>query len=193
MTRIVKSLSLLSALALWQGCSSSSDNTDASDDVATGTDTASDGPAVGLSRGTNFYKVTAVTVTSDACDIGASDFINADPLPVTYVDATQTLSVGNQVGSPVMPSLGSGVIGVMGTLMRENQVAEAAPSTCVWHQKDVSLFNLTGVDIFTLDVIETQSMFTAGCDPIPPGGTCMSAYKLTLTKTAAPADGGTGG
>jgi hypothetical protein len=190
MTRIVKSLCLLSAVALWQGCSSSSDNSDASTDTSI-TDTAgSDGPVVGLSRGMNYYKVTAVVVTSDVCDIGAADFVDA-VLPVSFVESTQILSVGNPQGVPLQPSLGSGVIGSSGTLMRDNQVAEAAPSTCAWNQKDVSLFNLTGNDVFTLDVTETQSAFTAAC--AAPAPTCMSSYKLTLTKTTAPADAGTGG
>ena len=193
MTRIVKSLCLLSAVALWQGCSSSSDNSDASTDTSSNFDTGSDGPIVGLTRGMSYFKVTAVSGITDGCDIGATDFINADPLPVNYVEATQILSVGNQVGSPVMPSLGSGVIGTTGTLTRENQVADVPPSTCVWHQKDVSLFTLTGIDVFTLEVTETQSAFTASCNATFTGGTCTSLFKLTLAKTTAPADAGTGG
>jgi hypothetical protein len=187
MTRFVKSLCVLSAVALWQGCSSSSDNGDA----ATEMDAASDGPNVGLTRGMSSFLITAVSGVTDGCDIGAADYATMHiVLPVNYVNDTQVLSVGNQVGAPVMPSLGSGVIGVSGTLMRENNVTDG---TCTWHQKNVSLFNLTGVDVFTLDVTETQSMFTASCNPIPTGGTCTSLYKLTLTKTTAPADGGTGG
>ncbi|HET6149581.1 MAG TPA: hypothetical protein VFH68_18735 [Polyangia bacterium] len=181
MTRFFKSLCLLSALALWQGCSSTSDNGDA----ASG-DAAAD-IGVGLSRGMNYYKITAVTVTSDVCDIGAADFLN-EVLPVNFVLATQILSVGNSVGDPVMPSLGSGVIGTMGTLMRENNASNG--TACVWHQKDVSIFNLTGADVFTLDVTETQSQFTSACDPTPPGGTCTSVYKLTLSITTPPADAG---
>lgn len=189
MTRIMKSLCLLSAVALWQGCSSSSDNTDASTDTSITFDTAPDGPVLGLSRGMSYFKITAVTVTNDVCDIGAADYPAMNiVLPVNYVEASQMLSVGNQVGAPVMASLGTGVIGVTGTLTRENDAAEG---TCAWHQKDVSLFNLTGVDVFTLDVTETQSAFTAAC--AAPAPTCMSVFKLTLTKTTAPADAGTGG
>jgi len=186
MTRIAKGLCFLSALALWPACSSTSDNGDAA-----AVDAAPDGPVLGLTRGMSFFKVTAVAVTNDGCLIMPNSLVTstvASPLPVNYVESTQMLSVGTQQGAPIMASLGTGLIGVTGTLTRENDVTDGG---CVWHQKDVSMFNLTGVDVFTLDVTETQSMFTAACAPdIPTGGTCTSVFKLTLSKTTAPADGG---
>jgi hypothetical protein len=194
-TRIVKSLCLLSAVALWPGCSSSSDTSDAAtdNDAATNADTASDGPPVGLSRGINYYKVTAVTstVATDGCELNPNTFLN-ETLPANFVESTAIFSIGNPQGSPVMPSLGSGrLAGNNGTLNRENDTTDGMG--CSWHQKDVSLFELTGIDVFTLDVTETQSAFN-GCPTFnPPGGTCTSLYKLTLAKTTAPADAGTGG
>jgi len=195
MTRFAKGLSLLSALALWQGCSSSSDTTDGStDDASTISDAASDGPVLGLTRGMSYFKITTVTGITDGCEIVPADFVNAGALPVNYVNATQTLSVGNPQGAPVMASLGSGVIGVTGTLNRENDVTDTTVANCVWHQKDVSLFTLTGVDVFTLDVTETQSAFTAACAPILPAmNPCTTTYKATFVKTTAPADAGAGG
>ena len=187
MIKMTKILSLLAAVALWQGCSSTSDSSDASvDDAAV--DVAVDAPTVFLSRGTNYYKITAVANVSDACDIGATDFVNA-VIPVTFTEAGAVLSVGNMVGVPLQPSLGTGnQIGVTGTLNRENDVTDG---NCTWHQKDVSAFTLTGGDIFTLSVTENQSAFTAQC--APPNTPCMTTYTATFAKTTAPADGGTGG
>lgn len=186
MTRIGKTLCLVASVALWQGCSSTSDNGDGSVDG----DIQTDAPTVFLSRGSNYYKVTASTTGSDVCGIMPAAFVN-EVLPVTFVEATQTLSVGNPQGVPLQPSLGTGGnVGLTGTLTRENDTADDAG--CSWHQKDVSLFTLTGGDVFTLDVTETESAFTPGCGAdIPTGGTCMSTYRLTLAKTTAPVDGGT--
>ena len=101
---------------------------------------------------------------------------------MNYDATTQTLSVGNPVGVPVQSSFGSGgPIGVTGTLNRANDVTDG---TCTWHQTDVSLFNLTGGDIFTLDVTENQSAFTAQCTP--PNTPCTTTYKATFAKTTAP-------
>ena len=190
MTRLGKTLSLVASLALWQGCSSTSDSTDGSNDAEIVTDApAGDASNIFLSRGSNFYKVTAAAAVSDGCGILPALFLN-EVLPATYVDLTQVLSVGNQVGVPLLPSLGSGVVGVSGTLTRENDTAD--DGGCSWHQKDVSTFTLTGGDVFTLDVTENESAFTPGCGvDIPPTGMCVSTYKLTLSNTTAPVDGGT--
>lgn len=188
MTRIAKTLCLLAATGLWQGCSSSGDSADGSkSDTGTGGDTSS----VFLSRGMNSYKITAVTAVTDGCDVGASTFVDV-VLPVNFVEATRTLSVGNQQGVPLQASLGSGVISTTttGTLDRANDTTDG---TCTWHTVTTSEFTLTGVDVFTLEVTEMQSAFTTACDPIPAGGMCTSTYTLTFAKVAAAADGGTGG
>jgi hypothetical protein len=198
MTRFGKALCLLSSVALWQGCSSSSDSDASADGSVIDTGSVSDAPSDAfqgfLSRGSNFYKVTGVVVApgEDGCGTMASTLADMGGFvfPVTYVEVGQVLSVGRPVGSPPQPSLGTGApIGVTGTLNRANDVTDGA---CSWHQTDVSIFTLTGGDIFTLDVTENQSAFTAGCGtPVPPA--CMSTFTLALAKTTPPADAGTGG
>ena len=190
MNRIGKTLCLVASVALWQGCSSSSDSSDGSADSGIQTDApGGDASTIFLSRGSNFYKITAGVAVNDGCGLIPADFVN-DVIPANFVEATQVLSVGTPQGVPLMPSLGSGVVGVTGTLTRENDTADV--SGCSWHQKDVSAFTLTGGDVFTLDVTETESLFTSGCGTdIPNGGTCTSTYKLTLEKTTAPVDAGT--
>ena len=78
MTRIAKGLCLLSALALWQGCSSTSDNNDASDsDGAANPDSGPDGSVLGLTRGMSYFKITAVSGISDECGINPADFVRS--------------------------------------------------------------------------------------------------------------------
>ena len=126
MTRIGKTLCLVASVALWQGCSSTSDNGDGSVDG----DIQTDAPTVFLSRGSNYYKVTASTTGSDVCGIMPAAFVN-EVLPVTFVEATQTLSVGNPQGVPLQPSLGTGGnVGLTGTLTRENDTADDAAAGC---------------------------------------------------------------
>ena len=192
MTKIVKSLCLLSALAFWPGCSSSSDTSDAATDNDAATDTVSDGPTqFGLSPGMNYYKITAVSGVTDGCGILPNTFLN-ETLPASYVQSSGTFSIGNPRGAPAMPALGTGTLsGNTGTLTRENDATDG--TGCAWHQKDVSMFELTDHDVFTLNVTETESAFTGCGTNTPAGGTCMSLFKLTLSKTTPPADGGTGG
>jgi len=188
MSKLGKILCLLTSVALWQGCSSTGDNGDASTSDAS-TDTGSDAPNLFLSQGMNNYKITDVTVTSDLCQIDPASIKNMT-LPVNYIPPpTQTLSVGTLVGSPLQPSLGSGVIGVTGTLNRDNMVTDS--TGCTWHQINVSTFNLIGVVVFKPDVTETENQFTAACGTsAPTGGSCMSVYKFTFSMPTPIADGG---
>ena len=147
-----------------------------------------DGPQLwGLSRGMNNYVVTAISDLHDGCMIGPQGAVNATPLPATYDETTRVFTLGSTVGSPQMPSLGSGTVGTsvanMATLMRENDVMD--PSGCTWRQKDVSNMQLFDHDKFTLAVREDQSMFTntAKCNPPPPSsGSCTSTWTWTLQK-----------
>lgn len=190
MTRFSKTLCLLAAVGLWQGCSSSSDDADGGKDGST-SDVANNPDTSGLflSRGAQTYEVTAVSAVTDDCDIGASGLVGMT-FPTNYVDATQMFSVGNQLGSPAMASFGTGQIGVTGTLTRENDATDG--SGCSWHQKDVSEFTLTGGDVFTLEVTETQTMFNGCGTSTPTGGMCTTTFTATFSKVAA-TDGGTGG
>src|SRR5438045_348088 len=141
MSKLGKIFCLMASVALWQGCSSTSDNGDAAI-----SDAGSDTSSVFLSRGANNYKVTMVSVTSDGCMLNVPDLLNTT-LPVNFVESTQMLSVGKQVGSPLQASLGTGVVGTTGTLTRENDVVDTVATTCSWHQMDVSQFDLTGGDV----------------------------------------------
>lgn len=144
-----------------------------------------DGPKLwGLSRGTNGFKITAVSGVTDGCMKGVSDLatLNTVPFPVTYTEATTIVSIGDLKGTPAQPSLGSGpVAGGMATLVRDNRTGDAT-AACVWSQKDTGQFTLIGDDMFTLTVTETQSMFTAGCTDVPAGGTCTSTWTWTMAK-----------
>jgi hypothetical protein len=171
MPKLGKLFCLLATVALWQGCSSTSDNGDA----ATTSDTAADVPSVFLSRGMNNYVVTQVSGVTDGCAINPNGIKNMTLL-VNFVESTRMLSVGTLVGTPLQAALGTGVVaGTTGTLNRENDVTDGA---CVWHQKNVSNFTLTGGDVFTLEVTETQSAFTAPCAAANP--TCTSLYTFTF-------------
>jgi len=187
MKKIAKTLCLLAVAGLWQGCSSSSDDGDGGKKDGAADGGAGDTSGVFLSRGMNFYKITAVTGVTDNCEVEASTFVD-QVLPVNYDNATQTLGVGNPKGAPAAPSLGSGTIGVTGTLTRDNTTSDG---TCTWHAVVTSDFTLTGGDIFTLDVSEMQSMFTAGCPAaLITAGMCTTTYTATFEKTTPPADGG---
>jgi hypothetical protein len=174
---------------LFGACSSNSacGDADCTDGSISNPDTGSGSDSgVFLSRGMNTYTVTGVSVGTDGCMIDPNSFVNA-MVPVNFDLATQTLTVGNQQGLPVMASLGSGVVGTTGTLTRDNKVTDSMTSTCVWHQTDMSTFTLVGGDIFTLDVTEVEDMFTAACGtttpPITPsGGMCTTTYTMTLAK-----------
>jgi hypothetical protein len=185
MPKLGKIFCLMAAVALWQGCSSTSDNGDAALSDAS---TAGDVPSVFLSRGMNNYVVTQVSGVTDGCMIHPNSLKNMTLL-VNFVESTQTLSVGTPVGSPLVASLGTGVVGTTGTLNRVNDVTDGA---CTWHQTNVSVFTLTGGDVFTLDVTENQSNFGAQC--APPNTTCTSTYTFTFANpTPVSTDGGTGG
>ena len=157
------------------GCASPSD--------AARPDTASDGATLwGLSRGTNNYNITAVANVADGCDLGVAAAVGSAPLPVTYNDVTNVISIGKTVGSPAGPSLGSGMVGAnMAVLTREYAGGDVAG--CTWHQKDTSTLVLFDNDKFTLMVKEDESAFVSCTNPPPPaGGTCTSTWTWTLAK-----------
>jgi hypothetical protein len=94
-------------------------------------------------------------------------------------------SLGKDFGTPAMPAFGSGKVDAnKATLTRDNQAGVPAPG-CYWHQKDVSAMSLFDHDKFTVDVVEDEDMFSAGCtgaDAPPAGGSCKTTFQLTLEK-----------
>jgi hypothetical protein len=182
----IKMLALLAASVTAAGCGSD-DNTcgDAAcpDGAVTQADAGTDGPMLwALSRGTNNYTITKVVTSAatDGCGLGPQALMSMTR-PVTFDEATSTISIGAQQGTPAMPSFGSGKVGAnMATLMRENTGGD---SMCNWHQKDVSMLVLFANDKFTLDVTETETMFQGCTNPPPPtGGMCTSTFQLTFEK-----------
>jgi hypothetical protein len=181
-------LALLASSALL-GCGSSDNTcTDAGcpDGGGSSADTgpsAPDGPMLwGLSRDMNNYKVTNVTVMNDGCMLMPAALMGM-AIPANYSATTNTFSLGKDFGTPAMPAFGSGTVGAnMATLTRDNQAGD--PTKCYWHQKDVSMMKLFDHDKFTLDVTETEDMFSAagctGMDAPPAGGMCTSTFQLTL-------------
>jgi hypothetical protein len=151
--------------------------------VTSGADAGSDGPALwGLSRGTNSYTITKVTIGNDGCMLGP-DALMGMTRPVTYDEATNTISVGDQKGAPPAPSLGSGHVGAnVATLSRDNNAGDAMG--CYWHQTDAGSLMLFDNDKFTLDVTETDNMYSAACMAAdkPGGESCTSTFQLTFVK-----------
>jgi hypothetical protein len=131
----------------------------------------------GLSPGARRFRVTAVDVKVDGCKLEPA-LLQGLTLPVTYDDATWTLSIGNPQGSPVMPALGSGKVSAnMATLVRDNLDIAGA---CSYHRRDLSRVILFDHDKFTLDVTEDQSMFGSACTPVPMGGKCTSSWRWRM-------------
>src|SRR3954469_1586540 len=104
-------LALATAAVAASGCGS--DDTTCGDagcpDADVGDAAASTGDAGmlwGLSRGTNSFKITAVSGATDGCMIGVTDLatLNAKPFPVTYDETTMTVSIGMLTGTPAMAS-----------------------------------------------------------------------------------------
>jgi hypothetical protein len=168
---------------LFGACSSNSacGDADCTDGGITGTDSGSDASGLFLSRGMNNYTVTGVANGNDGCMLQPDMLLNST-FPVNFVEATQTLSVGNDKGAPAMPSFGSGVVGTTGTLTRDNMVTDDTMTGCSWHQTDTSVFMLVGGDIFTLDVTEVEDMFNGCGTTAPTGGMCTSTFTITLAK-----------
>jgi len=187
--KLIKMLVLVAAGATFAGCGSSDNTcTDAGcPDGAVIGNLDGGGPDVmywALSRGTNNYNITKVVTTSDGCMLGQAALMGMNR-PVTYDEATTTISVGASQGTnPAQPSFGSGKIaGNMATLVRDNTGGD---STCNWKQVDNNVLTLFANDKFTVDVTETDSMFSAGCTgmnpPPPASGMCTSTYQLTFEK-----------
>jgi hypothetical protein len=176
----------LAAAAAVAGCGSSESSCpdggclDAA--VVSGADAGGDGPALwGLSRGTNNFTITNVAVTNDGCMLSPGELMGM-ARPVTYDEATNTISVGDAKGTPPAPSLGSGTVGAnMATLTRMNM---AGDSMCSWNQTDTGTLTLIGNDEFTLSVTETDSMYAATCTAADKAGgdPCTSTFTLTMKK-----------
>jgi hypothetical protein len=194
--RIIKSLAFLAAGGLAAvGCGSDTTTTCPDGGCpadATAMTSGSDGPALFfLSRGMLDYKVTKIEAVTDdpkmgGCDKGPDAVVNSTlPVNSTYNDATGvfTMEVGKKVGTPPMPSIGTGTIkNNAGTLMRENDSGDGAG--CTWHEKVSGLVNVFAGDKFTIAVTDDMSNFDKACKAadVPMGGKCTSKWTWTLEK-----------
>jgi hypothetical protein len=135
----------------------------------------------GLSRGTYMFTVTSIANVSDGCMTMPSALVGMQR-PVTYDETTMIVSVGNALGTPPTPSLGTGKVGAnVAMLVRDNIVGDAM-AACTWHTKGNNKLTMIGHDKFTVDVMEEQDMFSMACMPIPTGGKCSGSYQFTFEK-----------
>jgi hypothetical protein len=151
------------------GCSSSSNDADAS------TDGATDGETLfGLSTGDSCFDVETVANVTDGCNIAPGAVVGS-ALLVNYEMSTATLTVGT------MGAEGAGPIAHnTGTLTRDGDTSDSAMPTCTWHQTDTSQVTLTGTNAFTITVTEMQSNFAVAC--VPAGVNCTSTWTWTMKK-----------
>lgn len=136
---------------------------------------ASGPPLFKLSAGTYCFDIQAATLGADGCDIWIPDFVGMQ-LPVTYSTTGDigTVAVGK------MGSLGAGdVKNNKAMLTRENSPVDAKVPACMWHQTDMSTFELFADWQFTVAVTETESLFATACAP-PPTDPCTSTFTFTM-------------
>jgi hypothetical protein len=128
----------------------------------------------GLSRGVNQFSPSSIADVNDPCFAAPAAQVGM-PFDVTYLEATRTVSVGGQSGTPAVAAYGTGTVaGNAATLTRENETGDG--SGCLWHQKDTGAFTLFFHDKFSLAVTEERTMYGAGCTTPPGGGACSSSW-----------------
>lgn len=166
----------LLAAAFAVGCSSSSGGADG---AVSGTAGAGGGAGVtpfGFTEGDTCFDVVSIQNVNDVCGAQPGTIVGM-ALPVNYVAATGTLTVGTS------GSLGAGLIMFnQGTLTRANDPTDPTMTMCMWHQTDMSNVTVTADNEFDISVTEDQSMFKAACTGIPAGGMCTSTWTWHLKK-----------
>jgi hypothetical protein len=156
------------------GCGSNTTDGDASYnyDVTTG-------PTVyPMSDGTYCFDILTVSGVSDGCGL-AVDTLVGYALPGTYVASTGQFTLGTE------GSLGTGLINNnQATLLRKGDPSDGAG--CAWHQEDTTNLTMTGQNMFTVSVVETESNFLpASCAPTAASTTCTSMWTWTMGINAA--------
>jgi hypothetical protein len=145
----------------------------------------------GLTTGTCLFTVVSQSPGAvDGCDIGPEGAIGHS-YPVVYDMTAGTVTAGTD------GSLGTGSIAAnMATLMRVGNTSADTMPSCTWHQTDTSSLQMTGTNMFTISVTETESGFAAACSAPPAGGSCTSTWtwKMAIVDDATvnhpPACGG---
>jgi hypothetical protein len=137
---------------------------------------------------TGRYRVTDYNPVNDGCMIGVDRLKNStDPLDWIMVRVEGgMIKVGNDRGTPAMPSLGEGRLdSAKPVLMRANHVKNPDPSTCEYDSMvlaEVSLDDPASKTI-GLSVREQQSNRTMCTDPVGVGASCTSTWSWRLTPT----------
>ena len=166
------------------GCGSSSGNGDGGV-VGEGGLLSEGGATNNFTLTSGNYKATATTAGTDGCMIMPDQVVTMMvALPVS-VDATGLMKVGNDKGTPPMPSLGQGMIvrtSPTFTLTRVNHVKLDPPSTCEYDSDVTSTVTLDGNDTFGLGVVEKQSNRTTCMEPAGVGMDCTSTWSWRLVK-----------
>jgi hypothetical protein len=139
---------------------------------------ATTGPTIyPMSDGTWCFDITGVSAVSDGCGLDVASLVGK-ALPGTYVATSGQFTLGTE------GSLGTGLINAnQATLLRKGDPSDGAG--CSWHQEDTSNLTMTGQNMFTVQVTETENNFSAACTPIPTGGTCTSTWIWTMGIDAA--------
>lgn len=132
-----------------------------------------------LSEGTYCYDVKAISPGyADGCQLAVASLVG-QALPGTYVSATGQFTLGTE------GSLGTGLVNAnVATLQRDGTMTDSTAPTCSWHQTDTTTMTMTGQNMFTAAVVETENTFAAACNPAPTGGTCTSSWTWTLAINA---------
>ena len=162
------------------GCSSTSGGDDAAASGTAGAGGGAGGGAgatpFGFTEGDTCFDVVSITNVQDDCMAQPGTVVGMS-LPVNYVAATGTLTVGTS------GSVGAGPIAFnQGTLTRANDPTDPTMPTCMWHQTDMSNVTVTADNEFDISVTEDQSMFKPACSPIPTGGMCTSTWTWHMKK-----------
>ena len=165
------------------GCSSTT-TTDLDASAYVYPDTGTGLTLYALSEGTYCYDITGVSGVVDGCGTGAAGLVGTAALTGTYVALSGNFTLGTD------GSLGNGDISQnTGNLVRNGNTSDSSLPTCTWHQTDTTLLTMTGQNMFTVSVTETQDTFAAACaassPPPPAAGTCTSTWTWTMGIDAA--------
>jgi hypothetical protein len=167
------------------GCGGS-DNPSCGDGGCSDAATDAGGPPYWPSAGQ--YKVISYMSVSDGCGIGLDELTNSSK-PEDWISVRlegSTIKIGNDRGTPAMPSLGQGpLVGAQSDLTRVNHVKNPDPSTCEYDSNVVSRVTLDDPAGRTigLSVREEQTNRTMCTAPVGVGSTCSSTWSWRLQPT----------
>jgi hypothetical protein len=129
------------------------------------------------------YIATQPTNIVDGCNVdplNASNPVYGANTPYPLTNNSGAISMGNPTGTPSQPSNGSGtLVDNEVTLVRDNDVALASPSTCTFHRYVQHVITVTADNEFTSNYTRTDSNHSAGCTQT---ATCTTTWTFTMSK-----------